>query len=295
MLHNVTWRAEMTALSSISHGGETRGTITLLRREQIMRDGQPMHVPVISGNAWRGRLRRVAEELFREAIGYDHSDELSLAAIHTLRTGGSLAKTSGQPLTGSRLRTARDLIPPLALFGAATGGRTVEGAMQVGKIMPVTVETAHLTGTDTTAPDVFTATQLETYTRQDESTSPALTSLPTSLPLDPTTAAVDMAALEGGADSSTFTLFRVETFPAGMLFSSWLRAHHLTDEQLSFLCDLLHRFGQHASVGGRSAIGHGLMRVDLHADPEIPQDLPDWRERLLANREDVMAAIRLLT
>lgn len=294
-LHNITWQAGMTALSSISHGGETRGTITLLRREQIMREGQPMHVPVISGNAWRGRLRRTAEELFRDAIGYDDVDDLPLSAVHTLRTGGSLAKTTGQPLTGSRLRTARDLIPPLALFGAATGGRTVEGALQVGKIMPITVETAHLTGTDTTAPDVFTATQLETYTRQDESTSPALASLPTAPPLDPTTGAVDMSALEANSTDSTFTLFRVETFPAGMRFTSWLRAHHLTDEQLSFLRDLLHRFGQHASIGGRSAIGHGLMRIDLHPEPEIPQDLPDWRERLLANREDVLAAIRLLT
>lgn len=291
-LHNTLWQVQMSALSSISHGGETRGTITLLRRELIMREGQPVHVPVISGNAWRGRLRRVAEELFRDAIGYGEDDDLPLSAIHTLRTGGSLAKTSGRPLTGSRLRVARELIPPLALFGAATGGRTVEGALHVGKIMPITVETGALTGVEVTAPDVFSATQLETYTRQDESTTPAVAELPLRVPLDTSTGEVDLAAVDPGSD---FTLFRVETFPAGMRFSSWLRAHHLTGHQLAFLADLLSTFTAHGTLGGRAAIGHGLMRVDLEPRPGLPEDLPDWRAPLQQRREEVLEALRMLT
>lgn len=292
-LHTVTWHARMRALSSISHGGETRGTITLLRREVMMLDGQPVHVPVISGNAWRGRLRRLAEELFREAVAYDDEDDLPLSAIHTLRTGGSLAKTGGQPLTGARLRTARELIPPLALFGAATGGRTVEGAVQVGKIVPVTVETAHVTGVDVEAPDVFTATQLETYTRQDEGSTPAVAALPARVPMTDA-AEVDVEAIDPGEDS-TFTFFRVETFPAGMEFTSWLRAHHLTGEQLAFLKDLLQAFTDHGAVGGRAAIGHGTLRTDLSPTPAVPEDLPDWRARLRSERDAVLEAMRMLT
>lgn len=297
MLHTTTWAAHVTATSSISHGGETRGSITLLRRERILREGQQLHVPVISGNAWRGRLRRMAEELYRECIDYDQ-DDLPLAAVHTLRTGGSLAKTAGSPLTGSRLRTARDLIPPLALFGAAAGGRTVEGSLHVGKLMPITVETSHLTGHEVSAPDIFSATQLETYTRQDESTTPALATLtPADVPMDPVSGEVDLPAIEAGpaTRSSDFTLFRVETFPAGTTFSSWLRAHHLTGEQLSFLHDLLTRFVAHGSIGGRSAIGHGAIDLQLTPDPALPADLPDWRPRLLEQRPEVLDAIRMLT
>lgn len=292
-LHTMTWQARMRALSSISHGGETRGTITLLRREVMMLEGRPVHVPVISGNAWRGRLRRLAEEMFRDAVAYDEDDDLPLSAIHTLRTGGSLAKTSGQPLTGARLRTARELIPPLALFGAATGGRTVEGAVQVGKIVPVTVETAHVTGVSVEAPDVFTATQLETYTRQDEASNPAVAALPSRVPLTGE-ADVDVAAI-GQDEDSTFTFFRVETFPAGMQFTSWVRAHHLTGEQLAFLRDLLDAFTHHGSVGGRAAIGHGLLSTDLSPTPDLPEDLPDWRARLRGERDAVLQAMRMLT
>ena len=298
MLHTITWDATLTALSSISHGGETRGTITLLRRERVLRDGAPVHVPVISGNAWRGRLRRTAEDLYRQCLGYE-AEELPLAAVHTLRTGGSLAKTGGSPLTGSRLRTARDLIPPLAIFGGATGGRTIEGALQVGKLLPVVVETAHLTGHTVEAPDVFAATQLETYTRQDESTAPAMSTLgPTAVPLSPANGEVDLGGLDAlpeATDPSGFTLFRVETFPAGSVFSSWLRAHHLTGEQLSFLREVLATFAEHGTIGGRGAIGHGALRLELDATPSLEQDLPDWRPRLLERRAEVIDAIRMLT
>ena len=34
-----SWAGTLTALSSIAHGGQTRGTITLLRREQLLVDG----------------------------------------------------------------------------------------------------------------------------------------------------------------------------------------------------------------------------------------------------------------
>jgi hypothetical protein len=84
MARTVTWDGTLTAISSIAHGGETRGTITQLRRELIVQpDGQPVYVPVVSDNSLRGRLRRMGEELLRDALQYE--GELSLSAAHALR------------------------------------------------------------------------------------------------------------------------------------------------------------------------------------------------------------------
>ena len=107
---SITWSGTATARSSISHGGETRGTITLLRRELVCSSsGELVHVPIVSGNTLRGRLRRLGEELLRDAVGYEGL--LHPAAAHALRGGGSLAKTSHEPLSGNRLQQLRDLVP----------------------------------------------------------------------------------------------------------------------------------------------------------------------------------------
>ena len=80
--------------------GQQLGTTTLLRREKtLLADGRIDYVPVISGNTFRGWLRRVGED-----------GQLSLTAAHALRGGGALAKTSGPALAGQRLATLRSLI-----------------------------------------------------------------------------------------------------------------------------------------------------------------------------------------
>ena len=54
MTATIRWEADLTALSSIAHGGEQLGTICLLRREKVLLpDGQLLLVPVISGNSLR--------------------------------------------------------------------------------------------------------------------------------------------------------------------------------------------------------------------------------------------------
>jgi len=88
----IRWSGTVTAVSSIAHGGQQLGTTTLLRREKmLLADGRIDYVPVISGNTFRGWLRRVGEDLLREQLRYD--GQLSLTAAHALR--GRLRKQSG--------------------------------------------------------------------------------------------------------------------------------------------------------------------------------------------------------
>lgn len=286
----VTWTGTLTALSSIAHGGETRGTITLLRRELIAQPGGPLvHVPIISGNSFRGRLRRIGEDLLRETLYYD--GQLSPAAAHALRGGGSLAKTSSEPLSGNRLQMLRNLVPQIGVFGAAGGGVIIDGALDVGKVVPHVAETSHITGYPTRR-SAFEATQIESYTRQDDSDSHDFSTV-ISTQLGPDQAAAPAIATTSA--TSQQMLYRVESFPAGTVFSTWLRLRRGTPLEHAFLHDILDRYTCDGRLGGRIGIGHGQVRVDFTSDATTPPEASDWRAVTRKHRSQILDALELLT
>lgn len=313
----ITWRGTTTAMSSIAHGGETRGTITLLRRELILTpDGATAYVPIISGNGFRGLLRRTGEELLRETLNYE--GHLSLAAAHALRAGGSLAKTGKEPLSGSRLANLRNLIPHIGVFGCAGGGRIIDGCLQVGKVIPHLQETRHLIHPAPTGQllPAFDATQIETYVRQDDGDTHAFAPLtspvdPSTGELTPTAQAAAQPPTTPGADTSTGTpndsvvgdpaaasmlmMYRLETFPAGTRFTTWLNLNHATDLEAAFFTDVLETYSRTARLGGRAAIGHGDIHLDLDRTPtQDPRDTVDWRAHLTNNKDAALTALQEL-
>lgn len=275
MTGTIRWDATVTALASISHGGETRGITTMLRREVVIQpDGTSVLVPIISGNAFRGVLRRIGEDLTRDALQYDK--ELPLSAVQVLRGGGSLAKVNGEPLSGSRLRTLRTLVPQIGVFGGAGGGRIFDGALQVGKVIPHCVETNHITGAHSTFTE-FATSQIESFTRCDDTTDhdfPATTHTTDTQP------------------DTTQMMFRVETFPAGTTFATWLALIRPTDLEAAFFADVLAAFAQHGQLGGRSAMGLGQVRLDAHPSAPIPHE--DWRGWLADHRTEAIEALKEL-
>ena len=297
MTATVTWNGTLTATSSIAHGGQTRGTITLLRRELIVQpDGRLVHVPIISGNSLRGRLRRIGEELLRDTLHYE--GQLPLSAAHALRGGGALAKTSSAPLSGRRLADLRALIPQVGVFGCAGGGRIVDGCLQTGKVVPYLAETAHiLPGTHPRLP-AFDATQVETYIRGDDTSAHAFTDALTTdqVRVDPT-GQPRLDELETATcDTALLMLYRVETFPAGTRFGTWLRLDRATNLEVAFFTDVLTVFTCHGRLGGRAAIGHGQVRTDLTRTVLAGQVVDvNWRTHLLEHRDAALTALQALS
>jgi hypothetical protein len=289
----MTWTGTLTALSSIAHGGETRGTSTLLRRELIvLPDGRLVHVPIVSGNGLRGRLRRIGEELLREAVGYEGL--LSAAAAHALRGGGSLAK-AGEPLSGSRLQRIRRLVPQVGVFGAAAGGTIIDGALDVGKVIPHVVETNHLTGAAAVS-SAFSSTQLEAYTRQDDSDGHDFVGVIATTGAGAQGREDDAAGAQARTGDTSQMLFNIETFPAGTVFSTWLRLRWPTPLEAAFFADILRTFSQDGRLGGRVGTGHGQVRVDLTCAQATPAgSVTDWRAFVLEHRAELIAAVQDLT
>lgn len=251
-MNNLTWTGIATAASSISHGGETRGLVTMLRREAIVRDTGPITIPLISGNAFRGRLRRVAETLTASALTYH--GRLTIPAAAALRSGGSLVKTNREPISGSTLARLRSLVPLLGVFGAAGAGRIIDGCLQVGKLLPISSETTHITGhhSDQLITDL---TQIETYSRVDD--------------------AYSHDATPSDTNDATQRQFRIETFRAGSRFDLWLNLTNPTNKEASFFTEVLDGYTSNATIAGRSAIGHGRLNLELTANQDVPTS--PWR------------------
>lgn len=267
-MSDLTWTGVATALSSISHGSETRGLTTMLRRETILSpDGELVSVPLISGNTFRGKLRRVSEQMLGEVLPY--RGKLSVAAAAALRSGGALTKSSQEPISGKQLARLRELVPVIAIFGSAGAGRIIDGCLQVGKLMPIATETAHI-HEHPARRSVRDMIQIESYSRVD----------------DVHTHDAEPDDVDG---ASTQLRFRLETFRAGSTFDVWLNLVNPSEVESAFFADVLARFSQSATVAGRSGIGHGRLKLDL--SPSSQPATTDWKARISSDADE---AINLL-
>jgi hypothetical protein len=255
------WEGVVTAQSSVAHGAEALGTITYLRRERFLTlDGKTIEVPVISGNAWRGLLRDTAADLWWKAAG---SVPLTLPVMHAVWSGGALAKMSGSPLTGSRLVEVKQACPVVGVFGTAGGGRIVSGALQVGKMLPICQETAHLLPEhlrEDDLPSMWDLTQIEYYSR---------------IPNVGMEAVLEDGVMNDDPDA-LLARYGVETFVAGTRFYTWISLTWPTPEELSFFAEALASYSADARVGGLLRAGHGRLVLNLQA-PTTASLPADWR------------------
>lgn len=281
---SVQWDIDITAQSSIVHGEDYSSvgsdTFRLFRREKVIDpSGQPIQVPIISGNSFRGVLRRIGEELTAAALSYEQS--LPIPAAHLLTNGGRLAK-SARPLTDEAERTLKSLIPQVAVFGGAASGRIMSGLVSVGKVLPEIAELAHILPRPPRAITTLHALADESFAHLSDC-RPTTTSAP---------------ATDYDDDTSPLARFGVETLPAGTALQSWVRVANATAHQIAFLTEVLDVFSQRGHLGGRIAAGHGAITATstvtvLRGD--LPGTETDWSGALAARSGEAIAALTALT
>lgn len=281
-MHTYVFEGVMTAVTSVSHIGETRGTNAMLRREKIVQpDGTVEDVPVISGNAIRGILRDRGMLHMLKCLGYGVNEEtgevngLSLAAFYFLFSGGALTKQGNAGIDVDEARKWRGLIPLVALFGGAMGNQIMPGKLKCGKAVPICTETAHLiperfvTGNEVSVWDMC---QQEAYTRRDDEKNenlraliaPEVRGLLEASAADKRSKAGTKDDIAGETGQSQQMRYYVETLAAGTRLFWDMVIDDVTPVEFDALCITLAEFGQYPYIGGKSNVGHG--KVSIHFD-----------------------------
>lgn len=264
-------KGRIMCLSPLSHGsfGADEGNAVSLRREPIVSlPGAPL-VPVVSGNAIRGKLRRLlARELFAMAnIGpadTERWDDLYAA----LANGGTL-RDSETRLQPERIREVRAALPMLSLFGSFLYRWTLAGHFDVrGFVWPLCEET--VAGGIVDAPEGCESRPVGELVSET-----SVTRLPDTDDQNPDVTAVKPMPVTLEC-FSTGTELRVE-------FGFAAHAPEIERSCLAHGLTLL------KSLGGKAAQGFGAIEVQL-----IGGDPMHYRDWLAENGEAARAALLAL-
>jgi len=286
----------MTAMTSISHIGETFGINAKLRREKIVQpDGSIEEVPVISGNAVRGILRDRGMFHMLKTLGYGVNEftgevnGLSLAAFYFLFSGGALTKSGNAGLDVDEARRWRKLIPLVSIFGGAMGNQIMPGAAKIGKAIPICKETVHLipqrfvSGNEQSIWDMC---QEEAYTRRDDEKNEHLRALiaPEVRGLLDADAAYKREKrgtqddVAGETGQSQQMRYFVETLAAGTRLFFDISLDDVNDLEFESFCVTLAEFGRLPYLGGKSNVGHGKVSIKFDNWVEInPRLAPEGK------------------
>lgn len=268
----------MTARSPISHRGELIGTTAISRRMKVLQpDGSVELVPVISGNSFRGVLRRIAEGMLRDVLDYE--GKLPLAVAHALRNGGAIVKTQAEPVTGRRLHQLRELVPLLSVFGGAIGAAPIDGCLRVGHVVPIVTEATPILRREYPGPlpSRFDIEALESYSHLDDVTAGHAG----------TTVKFDVAS---GGSGSPLMRYDVETLAPGTRFESWVQLNRGSDLDHAFATDVIGEFTRSGWLGGRTGIGHGQIATTITEQADRGP-VVDWREIVASRRAEALETL----
>lgn len=255
------WEGIMTARTSIVHSSQSLGTVKYLNREKFIDpNGEVNEYPLVSGNAMRGILRDIGAELFWEDLG---KPKLTLPVVHALWSGGSLMKAKTEPLSGMKLATLRGLVSPLGIFGAAGGGRIVNGTLSVNKLIPICEELSYLLPEKicslSSLPSIYDLTQIEYATRVSDFNYSGRTEL------------IDE---QDDLESDNTMRYGHESFLAGTQFHCKFVLTNASDNEKAFFQRILDDLCENGRIGARRSCGHGEFKIDWLSKPD---NLPDYK------------------
>lgn len=227
----------LTCLQPLYHGGDEKtGSETLLRRQYFRVGNDITAVPIVSGNAIRGILRRL---IFKDLMDSVELTDPTIKQIHTYLSGGILEsvaeKESGRLDIEARKKFSK--IPPIALFGFSFANQIFDGKMKVAQALPICKELAEFTLIESEK-SVFEFLDFQHFTRKDEVRDRQ----------------EDEAAVQ--------MMVRNEIFVPGTQFSHSFVLEDTNDLEDSCFAYLLDLFIQRPYLGGKSSVGYGEVQLN---------------------------------
>lgn len=254
-MNNVKTEIRMRLLSPLSHFSDERlGTMQVMRTMKMPYEGEFIEVPVFSGNAFRGILRRVSMRDYLERLGIAE-EGISAKLYYMMFTGGALTSGARYDEIGTR-RTMHKMCPPLALFGSAIGDQIPEGKMKVSIFLPVCRETKEITGIEHSI-SFYDMLEEVFYTRRDDLKSKSPN--------------IKEEEEKKKKENPTQMKYEMQCLAAGAELSGKIIIENANEIEESCLAATLERFKEMPYIGGKSSAGHGEVEI-MHsplADAQI--------------------------
>jgi hypothetical protein len=235
----------LEALAPITHfGDEKTGSSPILRTLSVYEPSinDIIDLPVLSGNAIRGMLRRL---LITDLLQQLEFTNPSTKLHHCLYTGGVLESSSDTygTIDLNLKNRVRESLPPLALFGTAIGNQMIQGCLRVEFAFPVCRERL-----------VYLPPELANDPRAQK---PAreFTSIVFKTRRD------DLRAERDEDEQAVQMKVDYEAFIPGTLFTHRFVLTYPNELELSCFAHLLELWREQPYVGGKLASGHGLLRI----------------------------------
>lgn len=263
----------ITVTSPLIHSDERVEVMQRFRREPFHLGGELRDIPVYSGNAIRGMLRRAAALRLCDLLGVQDR-ELPLPVFYLLFSGGYLEGGDHSHRT-EELERFRMLLPIIALLGGSWESRILHGLLDVDRGVPVCAELAGTPGHDYSAdgmPSVYDLLTEQSYTRKD-----------------------DRPPQAEGNDHVQQMRYTFEALIPGtrLLHGFTLRTHDPV--MRGCLADAILTCTEWQALGGRSAIGHGRFTWTAAAwAHETEAHVAAYREHVTDQQTDIRRLLGLV-
>lgn len=266
-MRTVEHRGTITLVRPLVHGGDERlGTELPVRTMKFLVEGRPVDIPVLSGNAIRGVLRRVAAKRWLELLYPDEKDIVNLVpddVYYVLFSGGSLAKGAATSVVDLPLKAEiRQHVPMLSVFGSALVNMMLEGKLIVDMAIPIARETELYTGVPAEV-SIYELVGDTFYTRKDDRRE---------------------ANREEGQEAQQMK-YEVEYLAAGTQLAHRFVLRYVDPVELACFYDAVRTFEkEYGSFGGMLRIGHGAVKWEY--EPEWGDPTP-YVQFVEDNREEL--------
>ncbi|MEM3480657.1 MAG: RAMP superfamily CRISPR-associated protein [Candidatus Korarchaeum sp.] len=259
----------LVAVRPICHGGDEKtGMETILRRLKFSTRRGLVEIPYISGNAIRGKLRRLVMRDFLELVGYQVRNP---RLYHALFAGGVLEEVeegeSGKVDLELR-RRVRFLIPPISLFGTSIGNQVFQGKLIVGHALPVCEELQeYLPESLREERSIYEFLDFEFATRKEEEAFKESRK-------DPKEEKVQM-------------IYRFEVFIPGTRFYHNFKLLETSDVEDSLFLRALDLWKASPYVGGRESAGFGEIRIDYRIPSSLEKKRGKYEDFVAERRNEI--------
>lgn len=230
------------AITPISHSIGTEGITSSLRRENFIINGKVIQVPVISGNAIRGVLRRHGARAMLELLSITPA-ELPPLAYHLLHDGGIIEEAVHIEPNVEFLQQVRKYLPLVSLFGGCVRQTPLSGKLIVNPAVPIVKETEPYTNVKASVRLADIVEEIP-FSRRDDREVQRMSS-----PIQ--------------------MLYFVECFVAGTEFVHSFVLKTENPLELGAFHAALQRFNEYPFLGGRSAAGLGQIEWTYKPEPKL--------------------------